>query len=1016
MSQGYCRVVGFCVALVVAVASAHAAEPLPRSHDPRVKIELVAENPQLNTPTGVDVDSQGRVWVVESNTHFPPEGYKGHPTDRILVMSDSDGNGSLDKSIMYADGLTFTMSIAVKPAWLDGPTFTKPAEPVKAAPTTVYLATRKEILVSHDTNGDFVEDDRQRLVLLDTEGNYPHDGLAGFAFDALGWMYFGCGENLGADYKVIGSDGTTLSGGGEGGNVYRCRPDGTQLTHWATGFWNPHASCFDAFGNMFTVDNDADSRPPCRLLHIIQGGDYGFRYRTGRKGLHPFTAWNGEIPGTLPMVAGTGEAPSGILAYESDGPAALPAEYQGQLFAGSWGDHRIDRFKLKPKGASFESIAEPLITGGENFRPVGLATAPDGSIYFSDWVLRDYKLHGRGRVWRLSGVKPEAVSKSSDPAAPELERLHSPTLNTRRLAAQSMAATSEGRKALLAVFSDVKDTARARVEALWALAQTPVDVEQVEWPVALIPKDPKTCDEPVVASAGLVETSQFLKHPYAEKFHAYTDGLFTLSSPAAVNWLLVAKNNWQREGVKGPALDDPVEWDPFMNSAAVQYAIRNNMLGAPLRWVNAVGFSRTVDHLNLIQALVIRRTAPKSEAIPRQLLKVHSEALRRIAVQWVAEERLTALRPDVDALLNDPRMSSELFLATLAAVQMLDGVSPVDFDKTPPGRYVLPIVKDEARTPAIRALALRLVSPQDPALDARLMAGLLQSKEPALRLEAVRTLQTSPLPEAPGLLLAVAKDNQAAITLRAEAIVGLAPAAQKKEGADEVIAALRELTGARDIELQREALRSLRGSWPTDTSKKLSTLIPGDAATSHELIDQWAFSILNSTERAASVADRQTARPATMEAWRTLLMEANSERDPGAGRRLFYHPNGPGCAKCHTVHGRGGKVGPDLSTIGGALSRERLIMAILEPSAEVAPQFVTWVMETHAGVSLSGLIVTENEGNLVLGTSEGKSIDLKTIDIAVRVPQKTSVMPDKLVDRLTVQEFRDLLAYLQSLR
>src|SRR5205085_3993101 len=107
---------------------------------------------------------------------------------------------------------------------------------------------------------------------------------------------------------------------------------------------------------------------------------------------------------TLPMVAGTGEAPSGILSYESDG---FPEEYIGNLFVTSWGDHRIDRFRLKPRGASFGSVAEPLIVGGEDFRPVGIACAPDGSLYCTDWVLRDYKVHGRGRIWRISAAKPE---------------------------------------------------------------------------------------------------------------------------------------------------------------------------------------------------------------------------------------------------------------------------------------------------------------------------------------------------------------------------------------------------------------------------------------------------------------------------------------------------------------------------------------------------------------------------------------------------------------------------------
>ncbi len=338
------------------LCSVLAAAP-PRSLDDRLTIELVAEHPTLVTPTGIDVDGQGRAWVIESNTHFPPEGYDRHPSDRLLIFSNAAGDDGKTPKV-FADGFTHAMSVAVRPAWID------PVQPwskdrqasvAKPARTQVFLATRREILLLEDLDGDDVCDTQTRLAWLETEGNYPHNGLAGFAFDAMGWMYFGFGENLGADYKLScrasknnenGGEEVTLSGGGEGGNMYRMWPDGSHLSQWATGFWNPHASCVDAFGRLFTVDNDPDSRPPCRLLHVIEGGDYGYRFRNGRKGLHPFTSWNGEIPGTLPMVSGTGEAPSGILAYEHD---AFPEEYLGNLIVTSWGDHRIDRFRLRPK-------------------------------------------------------------------------------------------------------------------------------------------------------------------------------------------------------------------------------------------------------------------------------------------------------------------------------------------------------------------------------------------------------------------------------------------------------------------------------------------------------------------------------------------------------------------------------------------------------------------------------------------------------------------------------------------
>ena len=81
-------------------------------------------------------------------------------------------------------------------------------------------------------------------------------------------------------------------------------------------------------GHLLAVDNDPDSRPPCRLLDVVEQGDYGFKFRYGRSGLHPFIAWNGELPGTLPMMSSTGEAPSGLLDCDS---AKLPSRFRGAV-------------------------------------------------------------------------------------------------------------------------------------------------------------------------------------------------------------------------------------------------------------------------------------------------------------------------------------------------------------------------------------------------------------------------------------------------------------------------------------------------------------------------------------------------------------------------------------------------------------------------------------------------------------------------------------------------------------
>ena len=125
------------------------------------------------------------------------------------------------------------------------------------------------------------------------------------------------------------------------------------------------------------------------MLHVIQGGDYGFRYQYGRAGNHPLQAWNGELPGTLPMVCGTGEAPTAIVAHA------------GSLWVTSWGEHRVERYRLIPRDASYGAEREIVVQGGADFRPTGMAVAPDGSLYFGDWRRREYEVHGTGRVWRL---------------------------------------------------------------------------------------------------------------------------------------------------------------------------------------------------------------------------------------------------------------------------------------------------------------------------------------------------------------------------------------------------------------------------------------------------------------------------------------------------------------------------------------------------------------------------------------------------------------------------------------
>ena len=355
--------------------SAHAIEP--RATSDFHKLELVASDPEIVTPVGMAFNKKGSLLVIESHTHQRADDYKGPPSDRIRMLSDSDGDGKLAKWSTFAEGFRHAMNLLVRE---DG---------------GVYVVTRRSVLLLHDTDGDGAADKQDELLKLETKSDYPHNALSGIARDVDGSLIISMGENQGEEYVLTGADGTTIKDGGGQDGFYRMSADGKGLKRFARGVWNPFSVCVLPDGRIFAVDNDPDSSPPCRLLHVVPGGDYGYLYQYGRAGTHPLQCWNGELPGTLPMVCGVGEAPTAIVPHA------------GGLWVTSWGDHRIERYDLEPRGASYGAKREIIVQGGVDFRPTGMAIAPDGSLYFADWVLRDYPVHGHGRIWRLMLPKSE---------------------------------------------------------------------------------------------------------------------------------------------------------------------------------------------------------------------------------------------------------------------------------------------------------------------------------------------------------------------------------------------------------------------------------------------------------------------------------------------------------------------------------------------------------------------------------------------------------------------------------
>jgi putative membrane-bound dehydrogenase-like protein len=138
--------------------------------------------------------------------------------------------------------------------------------------------------------------------------------------------------------------------------------------------------------------------------------------------------------------------------------------------------------------------------------------------------------------------------------------------------------------------------------------------------------------------------------------------------------------------------------------------------------------------------------------------------------------------------------------------------------------------------------------------------------------------------------------------------------------------------------------------------------------------------------------------------------------DAARGRELFHNESGVACIKCHIVGERGGRVGPDLSGAGTQFGRAALIESILQPSKVVREGYNQVQIETKDDDFIAGLFKGETGDDITLLDANNQLRRLPKTRIVSRQNSQLSIMPEGLQAALTLQEFADLIAYLESLK
>jgi putative heme-binding domain-containing protein len=137
--------------------------------------------------------------------------------------------------------------------------------------------------------------------------------------------------------------------------------------------------------------------------------------------------------------------------------------------------------------------------------------------------------------------------------------------------------------------------------------------------------------------------------------------------------------------------------------------------------------------------------------------------------------------------------------------------------------------------------------------------------------------------------------------------------------------------------------------------------------------------------------------------------------DAARGRALFFSDKAK-CATCHRVGDQGGKIGPDLTTIGANRASRDVLESIVFPSATIVRDYAPYSVATADGRALSGLIVRETTDTVFLQQQTGDPVAIPRAEIEELAPSTVSLMPNGLEQALTEAELADVIAYLTSLK
>ena len=934
------------------------------------KVIVGATEPDVKQPIAMAIDDRGRVWIAEAY-EYPRRAEEGKGRDRILVFEDTDGNGSLDKQKVFAEGLNLVsgMEVGFGGVW------------VGAAPYLMFIP---------DLNGDDKADGAPQILLDGWGYQDTHETLNTFIWGPDGWLY-GCHGVF--THSRVGKPGTPdKDRQGVNAAIWRYHPTRHTFEVFAHGTSNPWGVDFNDRGQAFLT-----SCVIPHLYHIIQGARYE---RQGGVHFNPYTyddiktiADHRHYIGATPHSgngksdeAGGGHAHAGAMIYLG---GAWPEVYRDRIFMNNIHGQRLNVDILKQKGSGYVGSHSPdfLLTGDKASQILNLRYGPDGQAWMIDWYdmqachLTDPGKHDRsnGRIYKIvyGEVKKSSVSLGT---ASDIE-LVKHTLNSndwfvrhsRRVLQERSAAGNVSDEAVALLKKMVKEEAdeTRRLRAAWALA-------------AMEKMDTATCE------GMLADKSEYVRGWGIQL------GLDSKLAVQAVTPVKLAKMAATEKSqvtslyLASAAQRIPVaqRWDLVQSLLTNAAAAKDHNLplmiwyaAEPLAELDAeralaIGLSATPT-IPLVRNNMLRRIGAAND---ERSLAILVKGLGKADVEEVQFAFLDAIRMAMAGRrrVEPPKEWDAVFSKLSKSSAKIQGLSEalgVTFGNEAALAAVRAIVESSsASTEAREAGIVTLLGAKDPKL-APVLQSLLADK--GLRSAAIAGLAQYADPKTSFAILSIYSELP-----QNEKRTALSTLSSRSEYAIPMLEAI-------------DAKKIAAGDLSADLVRQLEYL-KSDKVKS--LLEKNWGTVRESPAEKIKLVDEYKA-----------LVQSTKEPKPdlSLGRAVFAKT----CQQCHVLFATGGNIGPELTGSNRA-NLDYLLSNIVDPSSVMAKEYQPTILNCDGRI-VTGIVKAEDKKSVTIQKVD--AIEVVPLDeIEDRKLSEKSMMPEDQLKLFSKHEIRSLIAYLGS--